>query len=113
VGAGLGSALCGSGVVVDGGARSAQRIVDKVRYPPYKVVNPVVLGLLFYVTVTPIALLTSFNVRGEPIVRTPEDAFRCFMGTKLDVLAVGNLYLQKRDQNVALKADYRNAFELD
>jgi carbamoyltransferase len=52
-------------------------------------------------------------VRGEPIVRTPEDAFRCFMGTELDVLAVGNLYLKKSDQNPALKLDYKNAFELD
>ena len=61
----------------------------------------------------PVLVNTSFNVRGEPIVCTPEDAFRCFMGTEIDVLAVGNLYLQKRDQNVALKADYRDAFELD
>jgi carbamoyltransferase len=56
---------------------------------------------------------TSFNVRGEPIVRTPEEAFRCFMGTELDVLAVGNLYLQKSDQNAAFKHDYKSAFELD
>jgi carbamoyltransferase len=52
-------------------------------------------------------------VRGEPIVRTPEDAFRCFMGTELEVLAIGNLYLQKNEQNAALKVDYRDAFELD
>jgi carbamoyltransferase len=56
---------------------------------------------------------TSFNVRGEPIVRTPEEAFRCFMGTELDVLAVGNLYLRKSDQNAALKHDYKSGFELD
>jgi carbamoyltransferase len=61
----------------------------------------------------PVPVNTSFNVRGEPIVRTPEEAFRCFMGTELDVLAVGNLYLQKSEQNLALKVDYRNAFELD
>ncbi len=61
----------------------------------------------------PVVVNTSFNVRGEPIVRTPEDAFRCFMGTELDVLAVGNLYLQKREQNPALKLDYKDAFELD
>ena len=61
----------------------------------------------------PVLVNTSFNVRGEPIVRTPEDAFRCFMGTELDVLAVGNLYLKKSDQNSALKLDYKNAFELD
>jgi len=61
----------------------------------------------------PVLVNTSFNVRGEPIVRTPEDAFRCFMGTELDVLAVGNLYLKKSDQNSALKLDYKNAFKLD
>ena len=56
---------------------------------------------------------TSFNVRGEPIVCTPEDAFRCFMGTELDALAIGNLYLEKQRQNPSLKLDYKNAFELD
>jgi carbamoyltransferase len=56
---------------------------------------------------------TSFNVRGEPIVRTPEEAFRCFMGTQLDVLVVGNLYLQKAEQNAAFEHDYKSAFELD
>jgi carbamoyltransferase len=61
----------------------------------------------------PVVVNTSFNVRGEPIVRTPEEAFRCFMGTELDVLAVGNLYLQKSKQNAALRLDYKNAFELD
>ena len=61
----------------------------------------------------PVLVNTSFNVRGEPIVRTPEDAFRCFMGTELDVLAIGNLYLQKSEQNAALKLDYKTAFELD
>src|SRR6266446_667389 len=61
----------------------------------------------------PVVVNTSFNVRGEPIVRTPEEAFRCFMGTELDALAVGNLYLQKCEQNSALKLDYKDAFELD
>jgi carbamoyltransferase len=61
----------------------------------------------------PVLVNTSFNVRGEPIVRTPEDAFHCFMGTELDALAVGNLYLQKSEQSSALKLDYKNAFELD
>jgi carbamoyltransferase len=56
---------------------------------------------------------TSFNVRGEPIVNTPEDAFRCFMGTELDALAVGNLYLVKAEQDPGLKRDYKGAFELD
>jgi carbamoyltransferase len=61
----------------------------------------------------PVLVNTSFNVRGEPIVRTPEEAFRCFMGTELDVLAVGNLYLQRSEQNAALKHDYKSGFELD
>jgi predicted NodU family carbamoyl transferase len=56
---------------------------------------------------------TSFNVRGEPIVCTPEDAFRCFMGSEIEVLTVGNCYLEKEEQNPALKKDYKNAFELD
>ncbi|MDH3314187.1 MAG: carbamoyltransferase [Gammaproteobacteria bacterium] len=61
----------------------------------------------------PVVVNTSFNVRGEPIVCTPEDAFRCFMGTELDVLAVGNCYLRKEDQDPTLKQNYESAFELD
>jgi carbamoyltransferase len=61
----------------------------------------------------PVLVNTSLNVRGEPIVNTPEDAFRCFMGTELDRLAVGNLYLVKDDQDPALRREYRRAFELD
>jgi carbamoyltransferase len=56
---------------------------------------------------------TSFNVRGEPIVCTPEDAFRCFMGTEIEALVVGNCFLKKRVQDPALKSDYKGAFELD
>ena len=56
---------------------------------------------------------TSFNVRGEPIVCTPEDAFRCFMGSEIDELIVENCRLRKEDQNPALKRDYKDAFELD
>jgi carbamoyltransferase len=61
----------------------------------------------------PVLVNTSFNVRGEPIVGSPEDAFRCFMGTELDVLAVGNCYLRKPAQDPALKKNYETAFELD
>lgn len=61
----------------------------------------------------PLLVNTSFNVRGEPIVGSPEDAFRCFMGTDLDVLAVGNCYLSKEDQDPALRQNYETAFELD
>ncbi|BAE48839.1 carbamoyltransferase family protein [Paramagnetospirillum magneticum] len=56
---------------------------------------------------------TSFNVRGEPIVCGPEDAFRCFMGSEIEVLVVGNCFLRKEEQDPALKLDYKNAFELD
>jgi carbamoyltransferase len=61
----------------------------------------------------PVIVNTSFNVRGEPIVGTPEDAFRCFMGTGIEVLAIGNCFLQKQDQDPQLARDYRDAFELD
>ena len=61
----------------------------------------------------PVLVNTSFNVRGEPIVCTPEDAFRCFMGSDIEVLVVGNCFLNKEDQPVSLKLDYKNAFELD
>ena len=56
---------------------------------------------------------TSFNVRGEPIVNTPKDAFNCFMGTELDNLAIGNCYLVKSDQDISLKKEYSDKFELD
>ena len=61
----------------------------------------------------PVLVNTSFNVRGEPIVCTPEDAFRCFMGTQIETLVIGNCVLQKEQQNTALKLDYKEAFELD
>jgi len=61
----------------------------------------------------PIIVNTSFNVRGEPIVNTPEDAFNCFMGTELDKLVIGNCYLDKKKQNQNLKKDYSHKFELD
>ncbi len=61
----------------------------------------------------PVLVNTSFNVRGEPIVNTPEDAFRCFMGTELDVLAIGNCLLEKVDQDPSLRLNYEEAFELD
>lgn len=65
------------------------------------------------VTGCPVLVNTSFNVRGEPIVGTPEDAFRCFMGTGIETLAVGDCLLRKDDQDPALARDYTNAFELD
>jgi carbamoyltransferase len=61
----------------------------------------------------PVLVNTSFNVRGEPIVCTPEDAFRCFMGTDIEVLAIGNCFMRKQDQDPALKQNYETKFELD
>ena len=61
----------------------------------------------------PVIVNTSFNVRGEPIVCTPTDAFKCFMGTELDVLAVGNYFLKKEDQDSKLAEDYKDKYELD
>ena len=61
----------------------------------------------------PILVNTSFNVRSEPIVCTPEDAFRCFMGTDIDMLVCGNAVLLKENQDPALRVDYRDRFELD
>ena len=61
----------------------------------------------------PIVVNTSFNVRGEPIICTPEDAFKCFMGTELDILAVGNYLLLKEHQNQDLKENYEERYELD
>ena len=61
----------------------------------------------------PVIVNTSFNIRGEPIVNTPEDAFNCFMGTGIDVLAIGNCVLLKIDQDPSLARDYKNTYELD
>tara|TARA_Y200000002_G_scaffold382975_1_gene402342 strand:- start:169 stop:2007 length:1839 start_codon:yes stop_codon:yes gene_type:complete len=61
----------------------------------------------------PVIVNTSFNVRGEPIVNTPLDAFNCFMGTDLDKLVIANCYLDKKKQNINLKKNYKNEFELD
>ncbi len=61
----------------------------------------------------PVLVNTSFNVRGEPIVNTPEDAFNCFMGTELDILTIGNCYLNKENQIKSLKKDYKTKYEPD
>ena len=61
----------------------------------------------------PVLINTSFNVRGEPIVCSPEDAFNCFMGTELDTLVIGNCFLKKKDQDQSLKKNYKDNFELD
>ena len=61
----------------------------------------------------PVVVNTSFNVRGEPIVNTPTDAFNCFMGTDLDFLVIGNCILEKNKQDIEFKKDYSKEFELD
>ena len=61
----------------------------------------------------PLLVNTSFNVRGEPIVNTPEDSFKCFMGNDLDYLIIGNCILDKNKQNLKLQKDYKDKFELD
>jgi carbamoyltransferase len=61
----------------------------------------------------PVVVNTSFNVRGEPIVCTASDAFRCFMGSEIELLVVGNCLLRKEEQDSALKLNYKDAFELD
>ena len=61
----------------------------------------------------PVLVNTSFNVRGEPIVCTPEDAYRCFMGTEIEVLAIGDCYLKKEKQPAHRRLNYKHAFELD
>jgi carbamoyltransferase len=61
----------------------------------------------------PVLVNTSFNVRGEPIVCTPEDAFRCFMGTEIDLLVAGNCLLRKEEQDQSLRRDYKESFEPD
>ncbi len=82
----------------------------------HKETNPLYHALISRfreLTGCPVLVNTSFNVRGEPIVCTPEDAFRCFMGSEIEVLAIGNCLLRKEDQDPMLKLDYKGAFELD
>ena len=61
----------------------------------------------------PVVVNTSFNVRGEPIVCSPTDAFKCFMGTELDMLAIGNYLLMKQDQDPDLAENYKEKYDLD
>ncbi len=78
--------------------------------------NPIFHALLTRFRATtgsPVLVNTSFNVRGEPIVCTPEDAFRCFMGCEIEALAIGRCFLRKEAQNPALRRSYQNIFALD
>ncbi len=71
------------------------------------------IGRFYRLTGCPVLVNTSFNVRSEPIVCTPEDAFRCFMGSEIDVLAAGSCYLIKDEQDPALRRNYQDEFEPD
>ena len=61
----------------------------------------------------PVIVNTSFNVRGEPIVNTPEDAFKRFIGTAIDIPVIKNCFLSKEKQSKSLKLDYKNKYKLD
>ena len=82
----------------------------------HKDTNPIFYSLISKfkkMTGCPLIINTSFNVRGEPIVCTPRDAYNCFMGTELDMLVIGNYILHKNDQNMDQKKDYKDKYELD
>ena len=82
----------------------------------HKETNPLYHNLISKfneLTKCPVIINTSFNVRGEPIVCSVEDAFKCFMGTKLDMLVCGNFVLDKNKQNPKLYEDYKNKYSLD
>ena len=81
-----------------------------------KVSNPIFYSLLKEfnrLTNCPVLINTSFNIRGEPIVNTPEDAFNCFMNTEIDYLIIGNFLINKKKQNPSLQIDYKSTLELD
>ncbi len=92
---------------VDGSARI--QTVGEVDNPAYYQL----LARFFEITKCPVILNTSFNVRGEPIVCTPEDAFRCFMGCDLDMLVIGPFVLYKEQQDPSLAQDYKHKFKAD
>ena len=71
------------------------------------------MGEFKKITNCPVLVNTSFNVRGEPIVCSIEDAFNCFMGTNLDILVIEDFILNKNQQNKLLIKNYKNKFELD
>jgi carbamoyltransferase len=82
----------------------------------HKETNPIFYDLIKEfknITGCSVLINTSFNVRGEPIVCNPEDAFKCFMGTNLDMLICNNFMLNKDEQDSTLKEDYKNKYELD
>jgi len=92
---------------VDYSAR-IQTVTQKNNKPYYDLISK-----FKEMTGCPVIVNTSFNVRGEPIVNSPTDAFKCFMGTELDYLVIGNCILEKKNQESNLKKDYTKEFELD
>ena len=92
---------------VDFSAR-VQTVHKELNQKYYKLINE-----FKKLTGTPIVVNTSFNIRGEPIVNTPSDAYRCFMGTDMDVLVIGNCYLKKENQTLKIDKDYKNEYDLD
>ncbi|WP_036291179.1 carbamoyltransferase [Methylosinus sp. PW1] len=92
---------------VDGSARV--QTVHRETNPRYHAL----ISAFHALTSCPVLVNTSFNVRGEPIVCKPEDAFACFMGTEIETLVIGNCHLRKEDQDPALRKDYKDRFELD
>lgn len=85
-----------------------QTVDSEYNHKYYKLISK-----FYELTGCPIIVNTSFNVRGEPIVNTPEEAFNCFMGTELDILVIGNCVLQKKMQDKSLERDYKNKYALD
>lgn len=83
--------------------------VDKNTNSPYHKL----ISRFYDLSGCPLLVNTSFNVRGEPIVCTPEDAYGCFMGTELDILVIANLMLNKGEQDQTLKRNYKNRYEMD
>jgi len=83
--------------------------VDAITNPKHRAL----LECFKQITECPVLINTSFNVRGEPIVCTPEDAFRCFMGTEMDALAIGDCFLRKSEQDPSLKTRYDRSFDPD
>ena len=92
---------------VDFSAR-IQTILKKTNPKFYRLVEQ-----FYEITGCPMVVNTSFNVRGEPIVCSPKDAFNCFMGTELDILVINNFILFKTDQNSKLERSYKNKYNLD
>jgi len=92
---------------VDYSAR-IQTVSEKTNKPYYDLISK-----FKEKTGCPVIINTSFNVRGEPIVNSPIDAFNCFMGTELDYLVIGNCILDKKKQNKKLITNYKTKFELD